>query len=304
MFVSGVTSLAHRTLSPGTRRATETKARRLAIIRDDEHVDASTLDELLLNMVLHRGWRFLAGGLFIILTGGVGSVLFVFWLTPSMISSLYIIWPIFALLFVGMSGAWSIGSVVADMRYTDSTGTLPETRAEDLFEGAGAIIRRPRWLLALNCSLVGVICVQAILDSLSTPVPGAEPIARSLILRYPWMIWFIPAALCFIILVQELVIRYERRRPPLRLTGQPDLARRADVYLRREGYKSVWESSYLPIPVLAIGQLTTVMLYPVAIIPVAILMVIVLVVDSFYSLVIRAREYSSNTTSSPARSPQ
>lgn len=298
VFVSGMTSLARRTLSPRARRVDETKLREVAIIRDEERVDASALDELLLNMKHHHGWRFLTGGLWGILIGGVGPVLFVFWLTPGTMSSPVNVWPIFALLFVGLSMGTRIGTVVADMRY--AAAAVPETRTEELFVGTGAIMHRPRWLFALNCSLVGVVCALTIQYSLSTPESNAEPIAQTLILRHPWSIWIIPTALCLMILAQELVIRYETHRPALRLTGQPDLASRADVYLRRKGYRSAWESSWLPIPCLAFGQLFMVVIYPVAV-PlatlVAVFSVVLLITNQFYEWRRQMNQASGDTAS-------
>lgn len=302
-LVSGVIAVTRRTLSQRARRAAETELRELAIIKDGEDVDVSALDELLLNMKQRKGRQLLTEGLCCIVIGGLGPAALLFSVTRGGMPEVVNLWPILAPLFVGASIGVNIGAVIADMRYVAATGALPETRTEELFEGAGAIVRRPRWLFTLNYSLVGAVCVATIIYSLNLQEPVADPTAPALALLYPWFMWIIPVALCLLILTQELAIRFELRRPHLRLTGQPDLARRYDVYLRREAYKRAWEPALFPMPYLAVGQLFIFVLRPVAF-PLMLFASAVFITNGFYTLYKQAKQASRDTMSSPARSLQ
>lgn len=301
-LLGGVIGVTRRTLSPRARRAAETELRELTIIRDGDDVETSALDELLLNMKHRKGKQLLTEGLCCILIGGAGPAALLFSVTrgggtPEIVN----LWPMLAPLFVGASIGVNVGAVIADMRYAAATGILPETRAEDLFEGAGAIVRRPRWLFTLNYSLVGAVCVATIIYSLNLLEPVADPTMPTLTLLHPWFMWIIPAALCLLVLTQELAIRYELRRPPLRLTGQSDLARRVDVHLRREAYKRAWEPTLFPMPYLAVGQLFIFVLRPVAF-PLILFAVVVFITNGFYALRTQVKQAGGNVGPSPARS--
>jgi TRAP-type C4-dicarboxylate transport system permease small subunit len=301
-LVGGVINVTRRTLSPRARHAAEIELRELALIRDGEDLDAAALDELLLNMKHRQGRQFLTEGFCCILIGGLGPAVLLFSGTrgvPQWVN----LWPILAPLFVGASIGANVGTVVADIRYAAAAGTVPETRTEEMFEGTGAIMRRPRWLFTLNYSLVGAVCVATIIYSLNLLEPGADPTTPTLALLHPWFVWIIPVALCLMILMQELVIRYELRRPSLRLTRQPDLARRADMHLRREAYKRAWEPTLFPMPYLAVGQLLIFVVRPVAF-PLIIFALVVWTVNAFYNMRKQDRQTSVDIRTGTVRSPQ
>ena len=255
-LVVAVRGLGAGTLSEKQRRAGMKELYEAGIVRAGEAWDARDLDEVMLNLRRHEQWKSIGMAVTTLLTGGVGIIALLM-VAPGLVNlSVFTVVPP-GIWFGSILLGWSVGYFTSDRRFAAHRGAMPESHAGAMFTGPGSIVRRPRWLRWLDIGIIVGVSFCTLLYAIGkggTPdnaTNGAE------VARYPWVIWCIPVALWIIVAIQELLVRWEIRRPPLRLAEQPELAGRADLHRRREAYQTILGYGIISfIPILALSQLS------------------------------------------------
>lgn len=254
-LVVSVRGLGSDALNEKQRRAGEQELRKAGIVRAGEEWEEHDLDKLMLNMRRYDQWKSIGVAATILLTGGVGDIALVVIARGSILSSAYA-WPAIGFFLGATTLGVSVGYIMSDRRFMTREGTLPAPPADAIFTGADGVFRSPWWLRVIDSGLIVSVIICTLLYAVGMGGPLEDPSARLSVARYPWVIWCIPLALCVIVAAQEFLVRWEIGRPPLRLTGQPELAERADLHRRREACKGVYDlDAFPPIPWLSLNQL-------------------------------------------------
>ncbi|MGZ6375841.1 MAG: hypothetical protein ACXWPI_14135 [Ktedonobacterales bacterium] len=244
--------LGTNALSEEQRRAREKELREAGILREGEAWEPRDLDALMLNMRRYGIRRTMGVAITVLLTGGVGMFVLIVSVGGSIFSFGYI-FPSLGIVAGSFALGECAGYIMSDRRFANYGGTLLAPSAEAIFTGAGGIARRSWWLQILDVGLLVGVSVCTLLYALGKGGTLDNPTTRLAITHHPWLIWCIPVALCIVLATKELLAWWEMRRPPLRLTEQPELAGRADMHRRREACKGLNDST--PVGLLSFLQL-------------------------------------------------
>ncbi len=264
-LVVAVRGLGSHTLSEKQRQAREKELREAGIVRDGEEWERHDLDELLLNMRRYDQWWIIGSAATLLLAGGVGMGALI-----AATGGLGLLVNSYSYSSVCMTDALGIvaGSVMlgtgvgyytSDRRFAARAGAPPMPHADAIFAGADGAMRRPWWLRALNAGLTVGVSVYTLLYALGKGDTLQDATTQLALSRHPWLIWCVPVALWILLAVQEFLGGWGVRRPPLRLSEQPELAGRADLHRRREAYKEAYKKLNESIPfvfLLAVFQLS------------------------------------------------
>lgn len=257
-LVVSVRGLGVDTLSEKQRRAGEKELRAAGIVREGEEWEARDLDELMLNMRRYDQWKSIGVAATILVTGGAGTVALIA-TADGWVNSIVYLTPTLGILGGSVVLGVSVGYVLSDRSFAFRTGILPPPGMLAIFSGVNGVARRPWLLRVLEVGLVMAVSICALLYTLGKGGPLEDTTARLMVARHIWLIWCIPVAVCVTVAAREVLLWWEKRRPPLLLTEQPELAGRADLYRRREVYKSVvsdW-TVFFSIPWLSMSHLMT-----------------------------------------------
>ncbi len=258
VLVVAVRGLGSHTLSEKQRRAGEEELRKAGIVREGETWEARDLDELMLNMRRYDQWQRIGIAITVLLTGGVGVVALIA-IAGGMVNADVYMTPIGAIWWSSVTLGVSVGYLTTDRRFAARVGELPIPRSEAIFSGAGGVLRRPQWLRVLDVGLIAGVSFVTLLYALGKGGALENAATNLAVARHPWLLWCTPVALCIIVVTRELMVQWEMRRPPLRLTEQAELAGCADLYQRREASKWFYNTEVcLPVSWLFFFQLDVV----------------------------------------------
>lgn len=257
-LVVEVRGLGADRLSEKQRRTGEEELRKAGIVRDGEEWEAHDLDELLLNMRRYEQWRSIGANAPILLTGGVGMVALVVMAGGMVSSSVYTTLAL-AILWSTITLGACVGYITSDRRFAARAGALAAPHADAIFTGQDGVTRRPQWFGVIDLGLIIGVSFCTLLYAVGRGGTLENATTHAVIAHHPWLIWYIPVALCVMLTARELLVWWELRRPPLRLTEQVELAERTDLHRRREAYKSLvsdW-TVFFSIPLLSMFYLMT-----------------------------------------------
>lgn len=255
VLVVAVRWLGAGTLNEKQRRTEEKKLREASIVRAGETWDARDLDELMLNMRRYAHWQSIGVAVTFLLTGGIGMVALAR-AAGGLVNSPVYTFPAMGIWAGSLTLGASIGYITSDRRFVDRAGTLPAPRAEAIFTHVTGVLLRPRWLRWLDVAFTMGVSFCTLLYAAGKGGTLLYLTMSPATARHPWLIWCIPVALYIFLAMRELLAWWEGRRPPLRLTEQPELAGRADLYWRREACKWLSDSPvFRPVPWLSFFQL-------------------------------------------------